>query len=118
MSGDQQQLYQRLLDYPLHDPSHVIGFHDHLMRSNGWSHQFALRAIEEYRKFIFLAMVADHQVTTSDQVDQVWHLHLLFSDAYWNDFCPRALDPGGLRHQPLCEHKVSAAVVASARPWS
>jgi len=99
MAGDQRQLYQCLLDYPLHDPSHVIGFHDHLMRSNGWSHHFALRAIEEYRKFVFLAMVADHQVTPSDQVDQVWHLHLLFSDAYWNDFCPRVLGRP-LHHEP------------------
>jgi hypothetical protein len=44
------------------------------MRANGWSRPFALRAIEEYRKFVFLALVADHQVTPSDQVDQVWHL--------------------------------------------
>ena len=33
-------------------------------------------AIEEYRKFVFLALVAGHQITPSDQVDQVWHLHL------------------------------------------
>jgi len=99
MSVDQQQLYQRLLDHELHNPEHVIGFNDHLMRSNGWSHDFALRAIAEYRKFVFLAMVADHQVTPSDQVDQVWHLHLLFSDDYWNDFCPRVLGRP-LHHTP------------------
>jgi len=69
------------------------------MRANGWNRPFALRAIEEYRKFVFLAMVADHQVTPSDQVDQVWHLHLLFSDAYWNDFCPRVLGRP-LHHHP------------------
>ncbi|MCX5952813.1 MAG: hypothetical protein NTZ40_04815 [Cyanobacteria bacterium] len=33
-------------------------------------------AIEEYRKFVFLALVAGHQITPSDQVDQVGHLHL------------------------------------------
>jgi hypothetical protein len=32
-------------------------------------------------------------------VDQVWHLHLLFSDAYWNDFCPRVLGRP-LHHHP------------------
>ncbi|MFZ0408493.1 MAG: TIGR04222 domain-containing membrane protein [Cyanobium sp.] len=99
MPDDERQLYQRLLDHELHDLSHAIGFNDHLMRSNGWSHDFAVRAIAEYRKFIFLAMVADHQVTPSDQVDQVWHLHLLFSDAYWNDFCPRVLGRP-LHHEP------------------
>jgi uncharacterized protein (TIGR04222 family) len=99
MKGDQRQLYQRLLDYPLNDPRHAIGFLEHLKRNNGWSHHFALRAIEEYRKFVFLAMVADHQVTPSDQVDQVWHQHLLVSDAYWNDFCPRVLGRP-LHHEP------------------
>lgn len=99
MKEDPRQLYQRLLDYPFNDPSHEIGFHEHLKRNNGWTHHFALRAIEEYRKFVFLAMVADHQVTPSDQVDQVWHQHLLFSDAYWNDFCPRVLGRP-LHHEP------------------
>ena len=99
MSDDQRQLYQRLQMYELHDPDHEIGFVDHLMRNNGWSHGFALRAIEEYKRFVFLAMVADHPVTPSDQIDQVWHLHLLYSDAYWNDFCPRVLGRP-LHHQP------------------
>jgi uncharacterized protein (TIGR04222 family) len=99
MLEKQQQLYQRICDYELNDPSHEFGFIAHLMRANGWSRPFALRAIEEYRKFVFLALVADHQVTPSDQVDQVWHLHLLCSDAYWNDFCPRVLGRP-LHHHP------------------
>jgi uncharacterized protein (TIGR04222 family) len=99
MLDKQQQLYQRICDYKLDDPSHELGFLAHLMRANGWSRPFALRAIEEYRKFVFLALVADHQVTPSDQVDQVWHMHLLFSDAYWNDFCPRVLGRS-LHHHP------------------
>ena len=99
MLDKQQQLYQRICDYELDDPSHEFGFLAHLMRANGWSRLLALAAIEEYRKFVFLALEADHQVTPSDQVDQVWHLHLLFSDAYWNDFCPRVLGRP-LHHHP------------------
>ena len=99
MLEKQQQLYQRICDYQLDDPSQEIGFLSHLIRANGWSRPLALRAIEEYRKFVFLALVADHQVTPSDQVDQVWHLHLLFSDAYWNEFCPRVLGRP-LHHHP------------------
>ncbi|MFZ4638655.1 MAG: hypothetical protein ACOYMC_14705 [Pirellulales bacterium] len=99
MLEKQQQLYQRICHYELDDPSHEVGFLAHLMRANGWSRSLALGAIEEYRKFVFLALVADHQVTPSDQVDQVWHLHLLFSDAYWNDFCPRVLGRP-LHHHP------------------
>ena len=95
----QQHLYQRICAYELDDSSHEIGFLVHLMRANGWSRSFASRAIEEYRKFVFLALVADHQVTPSDPVDQVWHLHLLFSEAYWNDFCPRVLGRP-LHHHP------------------
>ncbi|MFM7733317.1 MAG: hypothetical protein ACKO6F_07645 [Cyanobium sp.] len=97
--AEQQQLYQRICAYQLDDSSHEIGFLAHLMRANGWSGTFALRAIKEYRKFVFLAMVADHQVTLSDQVDQVWHLHLLFSEAYWSNFCPLVLGRP-LHHQP------------------
>jgi uncharacterized protein (TIGR04222 family) len=99
MLAIQPQLYQRICTYELDDPSHQMGFLAHLMRANGWSRPFASRAIEEYRKFVFLALVADHQVTPSDQVDQVWHLHLIFSEAYWNDFCPRVLGRP-LHHQP------------------
>ena len=99
LDKQQQELYQRICDYELDDSSHEFGFLAHLMRANGWSRPFALRAIEEYRKFVFLALVADHPVTPSDQVDQVWHLHLLFSDAYWNDFCPRVLGRP-LHHHP------------------
>ncbi len=99
MLDKQQQLYQRICDYELDDPGHEFGFLAHLMRANGWSRPFALRAIEEFRKFVFLALMADHPVTPSDQVDQVWHLHLLCSDAYWNDFCPRVLGRP-LHHHP------------------
>lgn len=99
MLDDQHALYQRLLAYPLEDPSQPLSFLAHLMRSNGWDRAYALRAMEEYKKFVFLALVAHHQVTPSDQVDQVWHLHLLFTDAYWNDFCPRVLGRP-LHHHP------------------
>jgi uncharacterized protein (TIGR04222 family) len=99
MLTKQQPLYQRICAYAFTDPSHEIDFLAHLMRANGWSRPFASRAIEEYRKFVFLALVADHQVTPSDQVDQVWHLHLVFSETYWNDFCPRVLGRP-LHHQP------------------
>lgn len=99
MLDDQLALYQRLLAYELDDASHAMGFLTHLMRSNGWDRAFALRAMEEYKKFMFLALVANHQVSPSDQVDQVWHLHLLYTDVYWNDFCPRVLGRP-LHHHP------------------
>ncbi|MDG1138946.1 MAG: hypothetical protein P8N49_05445 [Opitutales bacterium] len=43
-----------------------------------WSIRFAEKAIHEYKRFIYLLCVSSHPVTPSAQVDQVWHLHLLF----------------------------------------
>ena len=51
----------------------------------------ALEAIEEYRRFCFLAVVAGHAVTPSEEVDAVWHLHLLHTWDYWEVFCPKVL---------------------------
>ena len=68
-------------------------------RENGWPRAFAARAIEEYRKFCFLAVHAGHPVTPSDEVDQVWHLHLTYSRHYWDALCRDALERP-LHHGP------------------
>ncbi len=52
----------------------------------GWRMPFALRAIDEYRKFVYLGIVSDTHVTPPKVIDQVWHEHLLFSRAY-REFC-------------------------------
>ena len=91
MLDSQRDLYRRIQAYELDDPSHEIGFVRHLMRQQGWSREHCLRTIEEYKKYVFLAVVAGHQVVPSYQVDQVWHLHLLYSESYWEDFCPNVL---------------------------
>ena len=62
-------------------------FSARLARDNGWPREFAAEAIEEYRKFCFLAVHAGHPVTPSDEVDQVWHLHLTYSRHYWDTLC-------------------------------
>jgi hypothetical protein len=43
-------------------------------------------------------MVAGHPVTPSDQVDQAWHLHLLYTRDYWGAFTE--LLPRPLHHGP------------------
>ena len=40
---------------------------------------------------MFLTCLADHPLTPSDQVDQVWHLHLIYTRSYWEDFCGATL---------------------------
>lgn len=72
-----------------------LSFTDRLARENGWSREFAERVVEEYRRFCYLAMTAGHPVTPSEEVDQAWHLHLLYSENYWSEFC------GGVLRRPL-----------------
>ena len=74
-------------------------FSARLARENGWTMALATEAIEEYRKFCFLAAHAGHPVTPSDEVDQVWHLHLTYSQHYWQTLCRDTLERP-LHHGP------------------
>lgn len=68
-----------------HDAS-TRAFAGKLRRKLGWSGRFALRAIDEYRKFLYLGVISDTPVTPSKVIDQVWHEHLLFTRGY-REFC-------------------------------
>ena len=91
MNLKQTQLYQRLQAFSLDDPDAKFPFSKRLARENRWSLKYTQRVIEEYKKFTFLAVVADHPVSPSDPVDQVWHLHLTYTHSYWGEFCPNIL---------------------------
>jgi hypothetical protein len=93
------ELYDRIQAFSLDKPDVRLSFSQRLANDNGWSLQFAQQAIEEYKKFAFLAVVAGHPVTPSDQVDQVWHLHLTYTRSYWEDFCSQVLQTP-LHHEP------------------
>lgn len=99
LNVSQSDLYQRLQAFELDDPSHEFGFTRHLMKNHGWTLAYAQRAITEYKKFAFLTVVADHQIVPSDQVDQVWHAHVLLTQSYWEEFCPKVLGKA-LHHHP------------------
>ncbi len=91
--------WQRLCKLDLDVSDVALPFAARLARDNGWSAPFAERAIEEYRKFCFLAVHAGHPVTPSDEVDQVWHQHLLYSRHYWETLCRDTLEMP-LHHGP------------------
>lgn len=99
LNSFQAALYQRLQDFELDDPTHEFGFTRHLMKNHGWTLTYAQRAIAEYKKFVFLTVVANHQVVPSDQVDQVWHAHVLLTQSYSEEFCPKVLGKQ-LHHHP------------------
>jgi hypothetical protein len=92
-------LWQRLEAFQLDDPDAPFRFSDRLARENGWSAGFARRAVEEYKKFVYLAAVTRTPVTPSDIVDQVWHLHLTFTRSYWDEMCAQVLGKP-LHHGP------------------
>ena len=84
---EQSQLWQKIRDFELDDPSASVTFTERLARENDWSLGFADRVVQEYKRFIFLAATAAHQLTPSDAVDQAWHLHLIYTRSYWDDLC-------------------------------
>lgn len=77
----------------------ALPFDVKLAKKNGWSRHYAKRAIEEYRRFVFLAMAAGHPVTPSAVVDEVWHLHLTYTRSYWDRMVNEVL-PKPLHHEP------------------
>lgn len=99
MNSQQVELYKRIQAFSFDQPDTQLSFRKRLARDNGWSLGYSQRVIEEYRKFTFLAVVAGHPVTPSDQIDQVWHLHLSYTRSYWQEFCPKVLQTP-LHHDP------------------
>ena len=99
MTSDQLAQWQKVHAFEIDDPGSAFTFSDRLARENGWSMQYTLRAVREYKKFMFLLIVAEHPLTPSDQVDQVWHLHLLYTRSYWIEFCRNTLGRE-IHHEP------------------
>jgi uncharacterized protein (TIGR04222 family) len=99
MNFQQTELYKRIQAFALDWPDSQLSFSQRLAKDNGWSLGYTQRVIEEYKKFIFLAVAAGHPVTPSDQIDQVWHLHLTYTRSYWQEFCPKILQTT-LHHEP------------------
>ena len=99
MNFRQAELYQRIERFSLDQPDNQLSFRQRLAKDNGWSLHYTDKVIEEYKKFVFLAVVAGHPVSPSDQVDQAWHLHLTYTRSYWEEFCPKILQTS-LHHEP------------------
>ncbi len=80
-------LWNRIKQFSLDDPEASFSFTHRLARDNHWSLAYADRVVTEYKKFMFLAVCCKHVVTPSDQVDQAWHLHMIYTRSYWDEFC-------------------------------
>ena len=116
-------LWIRIAGFPLDDPGAKMPFSCRLARDNGWSRDHAGRVIAEYRRFCYLALVAGHPVTPSEEVDQAWHLHLLYTRDYWDHFCREVLRQplhhgptrGGLKEQFKFREWYTATIESYAR---
>jgi len=100
LSGSaESDLLERIMAFELDEPGSQLPFTARLAREQGWTTVFSGRVVTEYKRFAALAMLAGHPVTPSEQVDQAWHLHLLYTRNYWNAFCRDVLGQE-LHHGP------------------
>lgn len=94
-----REIWARIGGHRFDEPSARLTFTARLARENGWTIGRAVRVVDEYRRFVFLAVTAGHPVTPSEDVDQAWHLHLAYTRDYWEAFCRDVLrEP--LHHGP------------------
>ena len=87
MAATDSALWHRIAAHQIGPKDAPLTFAARLARENRWSLAHAHRVIGEYKRFCFLAITAGYEVTPSDAVDQVWHLHLTYSRDYWQVFC-------------------------------
>jgi len=84
-------LFESIMQFDIGADNDVISFKQKLAKENGWSLGYAHRCFEEYKKFLYLAAVSGGQVSPSESIDQVWHLHLTYTHSYWQDLCGTVL---------------------------
>ncbi len=80
-------------------PPTPFNFTARLARDHGWPIGLAQAAIAEYRRFAFLCVARPTPSTPSEEVDEVWHLHLAYTRDYWDRWCGQALQTP-LHHDP------------------
>lgn len=92
-------LRERIEAFELDEPGAKLPYTSRLAREQAWTHAYAARVIREYKRFLILAMEAGHPVSPSEDVDQAWHLHLVYTRSYWEDLC-RGILGQDLHHEP------------------
>ena len=98
MTTEQREILSRIETFAFDEGEPDLSFARRLAKDNGWTTLYAARVIEEYRRFAFLVVAAGHMAVPSDQVDQAWHQHLLYTRS-WSDFCKNALGQR-IHHEP------------------
>lgn len=84
-------LWSRIEAFEIDDPCAELPFSLRLSRMMNWDSEFASRAVDEYKRFMFLCCVSEQMVSPSLVVDEVWHLHLQYTRSYRVNFCEQVL---------------------------
>ncbi|HEX2748466.1 MAG TPA: TIGR04222 domain-containing membrane protein [Verrucomicrobiales bacterium] len=102
-------LLARLEGFEISEQGAALPFTARLARENGWTSARAGRVVREYKRFLFLTAAAGHPVTPSEDVDQAWHLHMVYTRSYWDRLC------GGLLGRPLHHEPTAGGSQESAK---
>ncbi|WP_223598204.1 hypothetical protein [Chryseobacterium sp. GVT01B] len=94
-----ESLWNRIQGFSLDAPNAAFPFSKKLAKEESWSLDFAKKAIEEYKKFVYLCCILPNGASPSEIVDKVWHMHLIYTQNYWEEFCPNILKRT-LHHHP------------------
>ena len=82
-------LWNRLKAHAFNDPGATKSYAVKLAAAEGWTPDFTLRVIEEYRKFLYLTQISRGEATPSEIIDRAWHMHLTFTRNYGTGFAAR-----------------------------
>ncbi len=99
MNSTQDLIVQRILNFDIDGRAVALPFVSRLCSEIGWTPHYAERVVREYKRFLVLAVVSPRPVTPSRAIDLVWHLHLTYTDSYWNRLC-RDIIGKPLHHTP------------------
>lgn len=94
-----ENLWQRIQRFSLDQENVAFPFSKKLAKEENWSLEFTRKAIDEYKKFVYLCCISPNGASPSETVDKVWHMHLIYTQNYWEEFCPNILKRS-LHHHP------------------
>ncbi|WP_336689759.1 MULTISPECIES: glycine-rich domain-containing protein [unclassified Chryseobacterium] len=92
-------LWNRLQEFSLDECAADFPFSKKLAKEENWTETFTRKAIDEYKKFVYLCCKLPSGASPSEIIDKVWHMHLIYTQNYWEEFCPEVLQQK-LHHQP------------------
>ena len=101
-------LFETLTTLQLDNSGARPAFLDRLCLTAGWTRAYARRVTSEYRKFLYLCAVYPEPMAPSGDVDQVWQLHLTYTQSYWEELCMKVLGRP-LHHAPMVQGREARA---------